>query len=523
MKLAKRQFAFLTLLLSAILVLSACGGTTTPTVGSTGASTAPSTAASSAPTTAAASAAPSTGAAAPAATAAATRPAATPGGAATPAGAGATPATGINAGASGAANNYGLKPGSGTAVDKVTISSPVTITFWHTQTGNNAEVLNKIIADFEAANPNITIDAQNQGSYTDVYKKSIAAINGGGLPDLSVAYESFVSEYQTANVVLPLEEYINSSKYGLSEQDIKDFYPVYIAGNQYAEYNNQMLSFPFTKSALAMYYNADKLKEAGLTPPKNWDEFVADCKKFTGDVKGYAINVDASTFNGAVYSNGGTLINDDRTSWAFNGPAGVKFLRDIADMVKSGCAYQIAKSNDDQAAFGEGKVVFTLGSTSGLSYYKSAVDKGAKFNWNIAIIPQGDNNGPPVTTGYGGNVTLFKSNAPEKELAAWLFAKYFASTEVSARWSTATGYLPVRKSSADTQVVKDQFQKLPPYQVAVTEIQQYARPETSVRGTQDTRTFIQDAWAAIIGDPSLDPKKLLDEAVQKGNDALKQR
>lgn len=523
MKMAKRRMAFLMLLMSALLVLSACGGgataTVAPTAGATGASAAPSTAASSAPTTAAASsAAPSSAAAG----GAATRTTAT-GGAAAPTRAGATPATGINAGSAAAANNYGFKPGSGSAVDNVTISAPVTITFWHSQTGPNAEALNKIIADFQAANPNIKIDAQNQGTYTDIYKKTTAAINGGGLPDLSVAYESFVSEYQAVNVVLPLGDYINSSKYGLSAQDLQDFYPVYITDNQYAEYNNQMLSFPFTKSALVMYYNADKLKEAGLTPPKTWDEFVSSCKKFTGDVKGYAINVDASTFNGAVYSNGGKLISDDQKSWLFNSPAGVKFLRDIADMVKSGCAYQIAKANDDQAAFADGKVVFTLGTSAGLAYYKSAVDQGAKFNWNIAMLPQGNNGGTPVTVSYGGNVTLFKSKDPQKELAAWLFIKYFASTNVSAQWSTATGYLPVRKSSADTQIVQEQFQKLPPYRVAVTEIQQYSRPETSVRGTQDTRTFIQDAWTAIIGDPTQDPQKLLDNAVRLGNEALNQR
>ena len=136
------------------------------------------------------------------------------------------------------------------------------------------------------------------------------------------------------------------------------------------------------------------------------------------------------------------------------------------------------------------------------------------------MLPQGGA-ATPVTTGYGGNITLFKSNSPEKQLAGWQFMKYFASTDVSAQWSAATGYLPVRKSSAETAVVKDQFTKLPAYQVAVNDVQQYARPETSVKGTQDTRTFIQDAITAIIGDPKADPKKLLDDAVQKGNDTLK--
>jgi len=515
---AKRQWSLLVVVLTAMLVLSACGGgtaTVAPSAApSTAASAAPSTAASTAPTSGTGGASTATTARTATAGGAASSPAATR--------TGATPSAGINAGGAAAANNYGFKPGSGSAVDNVTLSAPVTITFWHSQTGVNAEALTKVINEFMAKNPNIKVDAQYQGTYGDIFKKTTGAINGGGLPDVSVSYESFVSEYQAANVVLPLEDYINSSKYGLSAQDLQDFYPVYISGNQYSEYNNQMLSFPFSKSALLMYYNADKLKEAGLTPPKSWDEFVSSCKKFTGDVKGYAINIDASTFNGAVYSNGGKLINDDRKSWAFNGPAGIKFLRDTADMVQSGCAYQISKANDDQAAFGEGKVVFTLGTSSGLSFYKSAVDKGAKFNWNVAMLPQGG--APtPVTTAYGGNVNLFKSNSPEKQLAAWQFIKYFASTDVSAQWSTATGYLPVRKSSAETQAVKDQFAKLPAYQVAVNEIQQYGRPETSVKGTQDTRNFIVDAWTAIIGDPKADPKKLLDDAVQKGNDALLQK
>ncbi|MGN6809310.1 MAG: hypothetical protein ACTHMP_00405, partial [Thermomicrobiales bacterium] len=97
---------------------------------------------------------------------------------------------------------------------------------------------------------------------------------------------------------------------------------------------------------------------------------------------------------------------------------------------------------------------------------------------------------------------------------------YFTSTDVTAQWSVATGYLPVRKTAADSDVVKAQFDKLPAYKVAVTEIQQYGRPETSVRGTQDTRTFIQDAMTQAIADPSQDAKKLLDDAAAKGNQAL---
>ncbi|HEU5328163.1 MAG: ABC transporter substrate-binding protein [Thermomicrobiales bacterium] len=516
----KRRTLFLPILLICLTILSACGGSATATSQSGATTTKASTSAAASSTNS-----PASGAGATATTGSASASSATTSSAASSSKPAASPAaspsasTGINAGAANAANNYGFKPGAGSPVDNVAINAPVEITFWHTQTGVNADALNKIIAQFQEKYPNIKVKAEYQGTYTDVYKKTTAAINGGGLPDLSVAYESFVSEYQSANVVLPLEDYINSTKYGLSAQDLQDFYPVYITDNQYAEYNGQMLSFPFTKSVLVMYYNADKLKEAGLQVPQTWSDFVSACKKFTGDVKGYAINIDASTFNGAVYSNGGELISKDQKQWQFNQQPGVTYLKDIEDMVKSGCAYQIAKANDDQNSFADGKVVFTMGSSAGLSYYKSAVDKSAKFNWNVAIIPHGQG-AQPITTSYGGNVTLFKSNSPEKELASWLFVKYFTSTDVTAQWSVATGYLPVRKTAADSDVVKAQFDKLPAYKVAVTEIQQYGRPETSVRGTQDTRTFIQDAMTQAIADPSQDAKKLLDDAAAKGNQAL---
>lgn len=138
------------------------------------------------------------------------------------------------------------------------------------------------------------------------------------------------------------------------------------------------------------------------------------------------------------------------------------------------------------------------------------------------MIPQASATATPVTTSYGANIAMFNKSTAEKKLASWLFIKYFTSTEVNADWSSFTGYLPIRKSTLDNAAVKAQFDKLPAYKVAVTEIQQYGRGETTVKGTQDTRTFIQDAMTAAVTDPSTKVKDLLDEAVKKGNAALKQ-
>ena len=125
-------------------------------------------------------------------------------------------------------------------VDKVTISAPVTLTFYHTQTGPNAEKLSAIIKDFESKNPNIKINAEFQGNYTDLYKKLLASISANQWPDISVAYPSQVAEYQQANAVIPLDDYITSEKYGYKKEELDDFVESYLAENRYyPEYGNK--------------------------------------------------------------------------------------------------------------------------------------------------------------------------------------------------------------------------------------------------------------------------------------------
>ena len=75
------------------------------------------------------------------------------------------------------------------------------------------------------------------------------------------------------------------------------------------------------------------------------------------------------------------------------------------------------------------------------------------------VIPQGADNKNPKTALYGANAILFKST-PEKQLASWLFLKYFTSKDVTAYWSIQSGYLPVRKSAAESDVYKKFFAEM---------------------------------------------------------------
>jgi ABC-type glycerol-3-phosphate transport system substrate-binding protein len=49
---------------------------------------------------------------------------------------------------------------------------------------------------------------------------------------------------------------------------------------------------------------------------------------------------------------------------------------------------------------------------------------------------------------YIQNSAIAKST-PEKELATWLFMKWFTSSEINARWVEASKYFPIRISAVD--------------------------------------------------------------------------
>src|SRR5436309_8504183 len=103
------------------------------------------------------------------------------------------------------------------------ITGPVTVTLWHALTSDPQKgALEAAVKKFNETNgKGITVQAVVQGNYTQLYQKTLGAIQAGALPELAHAYESFVADYTKADVVIDLDPYVNSKKNGL-DKEIKD-------------------------------------------------------------------------------------------------------------------------------------------------------------------------------------------------------------------------------------------------------------------------------------------------------------
>jgi ABC-type glycerol-3-phosphate transport system substrate-binding protein len=407
----------------------------------------------------------------------------------------------------------------------------VKLTFWHTQPDGSAnqKALQEMANTFNATNgKRITVTLEYQGNYTQLYQKMLAAIQAGSYPELVVAYESQVADYMKANAVAALDEYVNQ----LPKDSFDDILPGYIATNKYPAYGNKMLSWPFTKSVLGLWYNEDLVTKAGLRLPSTanpytWDEFeqaVNKCAQKGPDGKvtvwGLELNPSAaSTMDGMIYSRGGKLLTDDNSKVRFNEQPGLDMMSMVDRLIKTGNTF-LGKGTDWQNDFAAGKLCFYFDSSTSRPYLRDIItDKGKKpetFKWGQVIIPQSDPK-KPVTVMYGANIAIMKST-PLKQAAAWEFVKWFTDTAQSVKWSIASSYMPIRKSAAQNADLKAYWDKDPIAKQSF-DIVAYSVPEPNIPGWQDTRTILEDAWQKVISGMAT-PQAAMDEAAAKANKVI---
>ncbi|MCL5074344.1 MAG: extracellular solute-binding protein [Chloroflexi bacterium] len=408
-------------------------------------------------------------------------------------------------------------------VDWVELKAPVELVYWHTWTGIHEKAQAKLIDEFQKKYPNIKIKAEYAGDFTKSYQKLMAAIQAGSPPDMAVAYENNIANFAKAGVVVALDDYVASKKYGLSKESMDDFFKPVIQRVTYRQYGNKLLGFPFTVSDLIMYYNADMLKEAGVTtiPPKTWDEFLSACKAAKEKLgkNGYAVFHGPSPIHAMIYSFGGKSFSEDGTKALHDQPAGLKAFQLLETFIKGGYGYFITLAptiGDDMNDFIAGKVAFIIRPSTILPFLKNGIKD--KFKYGAALIPQAADNKDPATVMFGPSLAVFKST-PEKQLAAWEFLKFWTSREATVQWAIEAGFLPLRKSATEDPKYKAYLAADPLNRVAF-EVMPYAKLEgPNIAAIGEIRNY-EIAAAESVLTLKRSPEEAVKELTAKANKLL---
>jgi multiple sugar transport system substrate-binding protein len=165
-----------------------------------------------------------------------------------------------------------LLPGCGLNKDNH-VAGPVHVEVWSMWAGDEEHDFEDVLAYYNKTHPGVVLE--NLGAVDDA--KTIRAVIAGAPPDLcTLAEPSDLGALAANNAIEPLDQRFRAS--GLKEND-------YTPGSiSQCRYNGHLYAIPYLLDCIALLYNKDVFRAAGLDPnrpPKTMEEMLADCRAIT--------------------------------------------------------------------------------------------------------------------------------------------------------------------------------------------------------------------------------------------------
>ncbi|GGA15533.1 ABC transporter substrate-binding protein [Paenibacillus marchantiophytorum] len=337
--------------------------------------------------------------------------------------------------------------------------------------GELGKAVDKLVADFNASQKNVIVEAVFQGTYDESLNKMKASMDTKSGPSLIQVYEIGSRFMIDSKAITPVQQFVDADKFDLSqlEDNILNYY----------KFDNKLYSMPFNTSNPILYYNKDMFKAAGLDPekpPKTYEEIATAAKVLSKDGKSgssfaiYGWFMEQFFANqGVEYLNNGNGRTASATESLANNEAGVKTLTWWKDMVDNKTSANLGRKTDDtKKAFLAGQVAMTLDSTASLRGIVSGAD--GKFQVGTSTLPKpADAKEGGVVVG-GASLYILNNKSEAEQKGAWEFIKFLTTPQTQAWWHVNTGYFPITKKAYDEQLVKDNLAKYPQFQTAIDQL-----------------------------------------------------
>ncbi len=208
-----------------------------------------------------------------------------------------------------------------------------------------------------------------------------------------------------------------------------------------------------------------------------------------------------------------------------NDPKFVEFMQFVQKMANEGLARIEAErySGDDEMAAKQ--AVFTTSSSSGIEYFPRNEDGTFAIDWDVISLPHAASE-KPASTVYGANIMAVKEDDPQRDLAKWLFIKYWTSYDQVKKWVIGTdeirgsSYMPLLRSMQNDAEFQSYLSESPRYAEAVA-LLETGVIEPQLAGQQAVRDVLEDAYIKVINGE--DVQSTLDQAAQLATEAFKRK
>jgi multiple sugar transport system substrate-binding protein len=334
--------------------------------------------------------------------------------------------------------------------------SDVTITYWQYTFPAKVTEIKSLIQKFEAENPHIKVVAQDF-PYDQYNQKVAAAMHAGTGPDVMNLYYGWLPQYIKQGYLQPIPQDL------MSTSDIeKHFVPMIKA----SKINGKYYTLPTAVRSLALFYNKQMFKDAGLdpnSPPKTWDELIQDAKKMTkrdGNGKlqqeGFGWDVNGQgyhAFEEVMLRQWGVepfSADGKKVQWN-SSPEGLEAFKYWINMNKKEKIGEPTFIEGYNTAFKAGKAGIIVDG----SFDIAATKEAAKFDWGVATLPVKEEGGLKSNFGSYWTNGIAKGVTGKKLEASKKFIKFLISEDTQKDWLKNVGEIPAAASFASDDSINN--------------------------------------------------------------------
>lgn len=395
-------------------------------------------------------------------------------------------------------------------VPEAPITSPVTVTFWHSQRWPAAELLAEMAAEFSAANPNITVVPVYRGEPAQLVAELRDGSAPGGAPVLAEVPETALASLRVAGLLRPLQGFIMGRQYGLSLTDLEDFWPCFVESNTAGK---QVWGLPLSHRVYALIYDPALVG----SPPTTWAELTEAAAALTRRVAdpaqstfGLAFRADANLFYLFLHQNGGRIAAGDPPRCVMNSPEGVAALDYLFELA---CLRRCVLLTVSQPlpAVSEGRAAMAIGAPR---WPVNGQDGGRPLA--IAPLPEGV---ARATLSPGSSLVILRGPDPVLEEAAWRFIQWLTNPGNAARWAAGTGDVPIRRSVLGNPVWLYGPGLDPGWRAVVAQME-YAVVTPGVSGWEEVHQNLSSTVSTYLLGRTNSAQSVLDRLSEAANRAL---
>jgi len=350
------------------------------------------------------------------------------------------------------------------------------ITWWHWYPPEIWVTYEPLIEEFEAATG---IDVQTQYfGWSRMHEKLVIGMAGGIFPDVITVSSRWADTLAMRESFRDLAELEEPATF---EALRRTFFPV--ALELWQTVDGKQYALPLDLDVPLLFYNAEIFNESGTPPPAtlDWDSWFDLTRRLGRDVDGdelldlFGLTTWWYPWITLVWTNGGTLVNADRTGLALGEPLArdaieyYRRLKNEGPIPGSADALRLG-TLDPSGLWKEGRVgMAPAGAWMPRYHLTTDGDPGSYvFEYGMTHLPSGPT-GIRAASAEGSGLAVV--NGSTQQDAAWRLVSYVASEEFTRRVASQLEGFP-----AVISVARDTFMESGEDGQILMEVVDYARP-----------------------------------------------